>query len=377
MPLFVGPDAGNGNLLDTHLDRRDEPLQPVRRHAVGNPTARSRQHAQLRVHRPPPRRGGPRRYDQTRRHHVRRGDSRRRLRRSATVSGTGTSTPSVRATDAEQNFTATSTRERVDAGARAGRPVHRRRLHAAQHLRRRRLDHAGPARLHRLRPARPQQQRLSDFTANSDRRPVRPARPARLASRSATSTATRGLLRARPDRRRGLSVPTFPRSRRSGRFNVDEIYGELRVPILRDAAVLRLPRGDRSRRATRTTRPSAATTTLQGRPWRPVEDLLFRGSWSEGFRAPGIGELFGTPSRFDQEVDDPCSDMLGCRRRPGRLADGAGELHRRRRSRQRQLRPNQPAAVGHHRRQRRPRSGNVGKLGRSAWSTVPNGPTVA
>src|SRR6185436_12056819 len=43
--------------------------------------------------------------------------------------------------------------------------------------------------------------------------------------------------------------------------------------------------------------------------WEPIEDLLFRGSWAEGFRAPSIGELFGTPSRFDQEVVDPCSGM--------------------------------------------------------------------
>ncbi|MGZ8287308.1 MAG: TonB-dependent receptor domain-containing protein, partial [Allosphingosinicella sp.] len=32
---------------------------------------------------------------------------------------------------------------------------------------------------------------------------------------------------------------------------------------------------------------------------------------SEGFRAPSIGELFGTPSRFDQEIVDPCSAVGG------------------------------------------------------------------
>jgi iron complex outermembrane receptor protein len=38
-----------------------------------------------------------------------------------------------------------------------------------------------------------------------------------------------------------------------------------------------------------------------------VHELLFRGSYGEGFRSPSIGELFGSASRFDQEVVDPCS----------------------------------------------------------------------
>src|SRR6185503_10471769 len=57
---------------------------------------------------------------------------------------------------------------------------------------------------------------------------------------------------------------------------------------------------------------SGSTTTFKaGINWQPIEDLLFRGSWAEGFRAPSIGELFGTPSRFDQEVVDPCSAVGG------------------------------------------------------------------
>ncbi|MEO7411697.1 MAG: TonB-dependent receptor, partial [Sphingomicrobium sp.] len=53
---------------------------------------------------------------------------------------------------------------------------------------------------------------------------------------------------------------------------------------------------------------SGSTTTFKaGVNWKPIRDLRLRGSWSEGFRAPTIGELFGTPSRFDQEIVDPCS----------------------------------------------------------------------
>ena len=57
---------------------------------------------------------------------------------------------------------------------------------------------------------------------------------------------------------------------------------------------------------------SGSTTTFKaGANWKPIHDLRLRGTWSEGFRAPTIGELFGTPSRFDQELVDPCSAVGG------------------------------------------------------------------
>jgi iron complex outermembrane receptor protein len=53
---------------------------------------------------------------------------------------------------------------------------------------------------------------------------------------------------------------------------------------------------------------SGSTTTFKGQVnWKPIRDLRLRASWAEGFRAPSIGELFGTQTRFDQEIIDPCS----------------------------------------------------------------------
>ena len=55
-----------------------------------------------------------------------------------------------------------------------------------------------------------------------------------------------------------------------------------------------------------------STTTFKGGVnWKPIRDLRLRGSYAEGFRAPSIGELFGTASRFDQQLDDPCSSHVG------------------------------------------------------------------
>jgi iron complex outermembrane receptor protein len=104
----------------------------------------------------------------------------------------------------------------------------------------------------------------------------------------------------------GSDIPALPTA---GHYNVDEAYAELRLPLLKDTPFFhRLELSGAARYSDYST--SGSTTTFSaGINWEPVEDLLFRGSWSEGFRAPSIGELFGTPSRFDQEVVDPCSGM--------------------------------------------------------------------
>jgi iron complex outermembrane recepter protein len=105
----------------------------------------------------------------------------------------------------------------------------------------------------------------------------------------------------------GSDIPALPTS---GGYNVDEAYAELRLPLLRDTAGFhRLELTGAARYSDYST--SGSTTTFSaGINWEPIEDLLFRGSWAEGFRAPSIGELFGTPSRFDQEVQDPCSGLV-------------------------------------------------------------------
>src|SRR5262249_23361575 len=51
-------------------------------------------------------------------------------------------------------------------------------------------------------------------------------------------------------------------------------------------------------------------TVSGGIRWRPVEEVLIRGSWGQGFRAPSIGELFGGGSRFDATITDPCNNLL-------------------------------------------------------------------
>ncbi len=102
----------------------------------------------------------------------------------------------------------------------------------------------------------------------------------------------------------GSDIPALPTS---GGFNVDEAFAELRLPLLRDTPFFHRLEFTGAARYSNYSTSGSTTTFSAGANWEPIENLLFRGSWAEGFRAPSIGELFGTPSRFDQEVSDPCS----------------------------------------------------------------------
>lgn len=106
----------------------------------------------------------------------------------------------------------------------------------------------------------------------------------------------------------GLSsdIPAQPAR---GSITVKEAYGELQVPLLADMPFFHRLDASLAGRWFDYSTSGSDSTFKAGLTWRPVQDVLIRGSWGEGFRAPSIGELFGTASRFDQEVDDPCSGM--------------------------------------------------------------------
>ena len=103
-------------------------------------------------------------------------------------------------------------------------------------------------------------------------------------------------------------VPAFPTA---GGFDVNEVYGEVSVPILHGLPLVELFEINGAVRYSDYNLFGGDEVFKIGANWRVTDDLLIRGNFSEGFRAPGIGELFNTGSRFDATIDDPCSDMLG------------------------------------------------------------------
>jgi len=101
-------------------------------------------------------------------------------------------------------------------------------------------------------------------------------------------------------------VPTSPTD---GKFDVKEFYGEVIVPILADrkgADVLNL---SGALRYSNYNLFDSDTVGKIGINWGPTSNLMIRASYSEGFRAPNIGELFNLGSRFDASITDRCSNV--------------------------------------------------------------------
>ncbi|WP_294002943.1 TonB-dependent receptor [Sphingomonas sp.] len=106
----------------------------------------------------------------------------------------------------------------------------------------------------------------------------------------------------------GADIPAAPAG---GHYDADEVFGEVRVPILKETPFFySLEANAAVRHSNYSTSGSSTTYTATGL-WKPVEDLLLRGSYATGFRAPSLGELFGGRSRFDLNVNDPCSNIPG------------------------------------------------------------------
>jgi iron complex outermembrane receptor protein len=100
-----------------------------------------------------------------------------------------------------------------------------------------------------------------------------------------------------------------PSSPTSGSYDVDEVFLELNVPLLKDQPFANVLELSYAIRYSDYETIGDDTTNKYGVRWKPIEDLMFRATYSEGFRAPGIGELFGSAARFDQTMDDPCSGL--------------------------------------------------------------------
>ncbi len=100
----------------------------------------------------------------------------------------------------------------------------------------------------------------------------------------------------------------IPAQPTKGQYNVKEAYAELNAPLLADVPFADLLELNGAVRFSDYSTSGSTTTFKGGLNWKPYEDLRLRASWAEGFRAPSIGELFGTASRFDQSLSDPCSD---------------------------------------------------------------------
>ena len=106
----------------------------------------------------------------------------------------------------------------------------------------------------------------------------------------------------------GADIPAQPAD---GKYNADEVYAELRVPLLKDVPFFKSLEVDGAVRHSNYSSSGSNTTYTGSGLWKPVSDVLLRGSYAQGFRAPSIGELFGAQSRSDAPINDPCTNVPG------------------------------------------------------------------
>ena len=94
-----------------------------------------------------------------------------------------------------------------------------------------------------------------------------------------------------------------------GAINVREAYLELSVPILSDMPLVKSLDADLATRVSDYDTVGTHITSKIGIGYRPIDDLLLRGTFSQGFRAPSLIELY-TGSRQTNLAGsntDPCN----------------------------------------------------------------------
>ncbi|WP_338339059.1 TonB-dependent receptor domain-containing protein [Xanthomonas euvesicatoria] len=97
------------------------------------------------------------------------------------------------------------------------------------------------------------------------------------------------------------------RTATSGGYKLDEAYLELAVPLLADLPGAQLLDFSLATRYSDYSNFGDTTNSKFGFRWKPITDLMIRGNWSQGFRAPSISELFQGVSDTFEDVRDPCA----------------------------------------------------------------------
>lgn len=100
-------------------------------------------------------------------------------------------------------------------------------------------------------------------------------------------------------------VPSLPTS---GEYDVSEVYTEFNLPLFTDSPLGKSLDLSLAGRYSDYSTFGGEFTGKIGLRWQVVDELLFRTTFAEGFRAPSIGELFGSASRFDAQLNDPCTE---------------------------------------------------------------------
>jgi iron complex outermembrane receptor protein len=103
------------------------------------------------------------------------------------------------------------------------------------------------------------------------------------------------------------AVFATPGETTAGKYEVDEFYGELVLPILSGAPMAEILTVEASARWTDVDFLADSESVVKGAiEWAPISDIRFRATYAEGFRAPNISELFLGQQQSAESYTDPC-----------------------------------------------------------------------
>ncbi|HDS1139983.1 TPA: TonB-dependent receptor [Stenotrophomonas maltophilia] len=103
-----------------------------------------------------------------------------------------------------------------------------------------------------------------------------------------------------------------------GQYDLNEVYLELNVPLLADMAFAKELTLNVASRYSDYSNFGGTTNSKFGLTWRPLDELLVRGTYAQGFRAPTISDLYGGLSSSFESYIDPCGVKA-----PGSVAGNA------------------------------------------------------
>ncbi|HEX2667686.1 MAG TPA: TonB-dependent receptor [Gammaproteobacteria bacterium] len=107
--------------------------------------------------------------------------------------------------------------------------------------------------------------------------------------------------------------PGRPVAATSGRTSERSLYTELDLPLVSDVSGIKLLDLDLAGRHTNYDTFGSNNTYRWGLKYQPNGDWLIRTSWSQGFRAPSINDLFSGNTNLSANITDPCSGPVSGR----------------------------------------------------------------
>jgi iron complex outermembrane receptor protein len=96
-----------------------------------------------------------------------------------------------------------------------------------------------------------------------------------------------------------------------GKYTIKEAYLEVNVPILKGVPLAQLLSVDLATRHSDYSNFGTTNNSKISFMWKPIKDLLARGTYAQGFRAPTVGDTFGGGQQTYDTYLDPCDSKFG------------------------------------------------------------------